>query len=176
MNNKLSVSFVLTALLSLIFLAGCGADDELRYPDAPVVDLIFEREIGPYFDVGIVASEPVPYTMGMKLRLTFRGYLMNDDRDPFESTDDKLIASLHKGERYKSLSYRKELDEYWANWHHGLELDITGIAHRPGTVIAVVTSLTIDLYPYAFDDSSPIFNVGVGSLTMESTETRPSLR
>ena len=163
-------------LLLLAFLA-CGGAEELRYPDAPVVNLINEGEIVPYFYAGVLASEPVPYTIGMKLRLTLRGYLMNDDRDPFESTDDKLFASLDEGERYISFGFRKELDEYWANRHHGLELDTTGINIKLGAVIAVVTSLTIDLYPYAFDDrSSAVFNVGVGSLTMHSTKTPLSLR
>ena len=159
-------------LLSLIFLAGCGADDELRYPGAPVLDLVYEDEEFDHFITGILASKPVPDTLGILFRITFRGYLTTDDREPFERTVE-YITEMAKGLRYQSIDFQKDIFSYW-NSHYGLGLDTRGL--RPGQTIAVVSSLTVAIYPFAFGDRSPIFNVGVGSLTMESTKTPLSLR
>ena len=159
-------------LFSLIFLAGCGADDELRYPGAPVLDLVYEDEEFDHFITGILASKPVPDTLGILFRITFRGYLTTDDREPFERTVE-YITEMAKGLRYQSIDFQKDIFSYW-NSHYGLGLDTRGL--RPGQTIAVVSSLTVAIYPFAFGDRSPIFNVGVGSLTMESTKTPLSLR
>ena len=47
---------------------------ELRYPGAPVLDFIYEDEEPNYFIAGILASEPVPDTLRILFRKTFRGY------------------------------------------------------------------------------------------------------
>ena len=172
MNYKLSLTFILTSLLLAMWLVGCGADDELRYPGAPVVDVISEYENADWFTAGALASEYLPYTIGLKRRLTFRGYRMNPDRDPFESTVEEIVA-MNKGRRYLSMRFRKDIFDFWDR-HHGLELDRTGIKY--GGAIGVVTSLTVEIYPYAYEDKSPIFNVGVGSVTMHSTLTPTFLR
>ena len=105
-------------------------------------------------------------------RLTFRGYLTTHDREPFERTT-KYISSMVKGRRHQTVYFQKDIFSYW-NSHYGLGLDTRGL--RPGQTIAVATSLTVAIYPYAFDDRSPIFNVGVGSLTMVSTIEPHSLK
>lgn len=165
MNNKLSLTFLLTPLLLAMWLLGCGADEELRYPGAPVLDLIQEDEKDNHFIAAIVASEPVPDTLGIMFRLTFRGYLTTHDREPFDRTT-KYITSMVKGRRHQTVYFRKEIFSFWDRYY-GLGLDTRGL--RPGQTIAVVTSLTVEMYPFAFDDRSPIFNVGVGKLTMVST-------
>ena len=69
---------------------------ELRYPGAPVLDFIYEDEEPNYFIAGILASEPVPDTLRILFRKTFRGYRTSDDREPFERTVE-YIASMAKG-------------------------------------------------------------------------------
>ena len=69
---------------------------ELRYPGAPVLDFIYEDEEPNYFIAGILASEPVPDTLRILFRKTFRGYRTTDDREPFERTVE-YIASMAKG-------------------------------------------------------------------------------
>ena len=149
---------------AVVLITGCGADDELRYPGAPVLDLIYEDEKDDHFIAAIVASEPSPDTLGIMFRLTFRGYLTTHDREPFERTT-KYITSMVKGRRHQTVYFRKEICSFWDRYY-GLELDRPGL--RPYT-IAAVTSLTVEMYPFAFDDRSPIFNVDVGKLTMVST-------
>ena len=152
-------------LLLFTLLAGCGADEELRYPGAPVLDLIQEDEKDDHFIAAIVASEPSPDTLGIMFRLTFSGYLTTHNREPFERTV-KYITEMVKGGRHQTVYFRKEIFSFWDRYY-GLGLDTRGL--RPARTIAVVTSLTVEMYPFAFDDRSPIFNVGVGKLTMVST-------
>ena len=163
MNNSLSLTFILTPLLLVIWLSGCGESDELRYPDAPVIDLVYNDETFTNFYPGILASENLPYETVLNWQVTVNGYLLNTDSDRFVG---QANTTWYMGttKRYVELSFPKVLTEYTANtW---LDLGIP-TADKKNTPLAIARSVTIDLHP--FEGEGGPYNVGIGTLTMEST-------
>lgn len=146
----------------LLLLLGCDTDD-LRYPDAPVIDLVYNDETPSDFYAGILAIENLPYSIVLNWQVAVRGYLLSAGSDPFVGkTDDTWSMGTRK--RYLELSMPKVLTEYTANsW---LSLGIPA-GDKNNTPLAIATSVTLVLHP--FDSEGGPFNVGTGTLTLEST-------
>ena len=146
----------------LLLLLGCDTDD-LRYPDAPVIDLVYNDETPSDFYAGILAIENLPYSIVLNWQVTVRGYPLSAGSDRFVGTADREW-SMGIGKRYLELSMPKVLTDYTANeWLH---LGIPA-GEQPDTPLAIATSVTLDLRPY--DGEGGPFNVGTGTLTLEST-------
>lgn len=167
MNYKLNLTFILTSLLLVIWIVGCGAEGTIREPEIPEPDLpvidIGAYDISPSYFVYRLVIEPA--TQGqtfVRKSVTYTGYVYDDWRNQFTIHVPNTYFGLDAGQELYTRSISRHI---YASDFTDLDVDHPFEEGETG----IVTAATITISPttkeagYYYENSAP-FTVGISTL------------